>query len=59
MRGKEICEKVPVAATYHVTDGSAVKVDGEYANIPADAMADFLIEKFGHDAIFKSEGGAP
>ena len=56
---QEICENVPVSATYHVTDGNAIKVDGELTDIPADAMADFLIEKFGHDAIFKSEGEAP
>ena len=59
MPSREICEGIPVAATYRVRDGKAFMVDAEYANIPADTIARFLIEKFGYDASFKGEGAEP
>ena len=46
-----IC-KIPIKATYRIVDGEAVMVAAEYADIPADAIARFLIDKLGVDAIF-------
>lgn len=33
-------------------DGNPVMVDAEYADIPTDLFARFLLQKFGRDAIF-------
>lgn len=54
----DIC-RVPVSATYTVHKGSdrPVLTSAEYADIPADAIARFLIERCGADAIF-GEGAA-
>ena len=46
-----IC-KIPITATYRIVDGEAVMVAAEYADIPADAIARFLIDRLGVDAIF-------
>lgn len=47
--------KIPVAATFTVYKGSSTPVmtKAEYVDIPADAIARFLLEKFGADAIFE------
>ena len=49
--------RIPVSATYTVYKGSDMPVmtKAEYADIPADAIARFLLEKFGADAIFNGE----
>lgn len=47
-----ICRNVPISATYRIIDGNPVMIDAEYADIPADLFARFLLQKFGRDAIF-------
>lgn len=51
-----IC-KIPVTATFTVYKGShePVMTAAEYVDIPADAIARFLVDRCGVDAIF---GGA-
>ena len=46
--------KIPVHATYTVYHGSSepVMTAAEYADIPADAIARYLVERCGVDAIF-------
>lgn len=46
--------RIPVSATYTVYKGSntPVMTKAEWADIPADAIARFLLERFGADAIF-------
>ena len=53
-----IC-RVPVSAVYSVEHGSdtPVMVSAEYADIPADAIARYLVERCGVDAIFGGEAG--
>lgn len=48
---------VPVTATFTVVKGShtPVMTSAEYADIPADAIAKFLLERCGADAIFGEE----
>lgn len=50
----ELMCRIPVSARYELdhTTGIMTKVSAEYADIPADLIARFLIEKFGIDAIF-------
>lgn len=50
-----IC-KVPIAATFTIVDGKAVMTAAEYAEISADTIARFLIDKLGVDAVFGEEG---
>lgn len=45
---------IPVSATYRKIDGHMVKISAEYAEIPADEIAKFLIQKMGGKAIFQS-----
>ena len=42
---------IPVAATFNIINGKAVMVAAEYADIPADAIARYLVERCGIDAI--------
>lgn len=51
--------KIPVHATYTVYKGSSepVMTAAEYADIPADAIARYLVERCGVDAIFGGESG--
>lgn len=51
--------KIPVRATYTVYNGShePVMTAAEYADIPADAIARYLVERCGVDAIFGGEAG--
>lgn len=51
-----ICRGIPVSATIRIINGEAVMISAERVDIPADAIAQFLIEKFGVDAIY-SVGG--
>lgn len=54
-RSKEICRNIPVVAHMARDEDGNWYIDRErsvYADIPADDIARFLIEKFGHDAIF-------
>lgn len=43
--------RIPVSATMQIIDGEAVMVAAEYAEIPADAIARFIIERMGLSAI--------
>ena len=51
-----IC-KVPVTATFTIIDGRPVMTAAEYAEISADAIARFLVDKLGVDAIFDEGAG--
>lgn len=42
--------RIPIKATMKYVNGKMTMVNAEWANIPADAIARFLIEKFGLDA---------
>lgn len=55
----DVC-RVPIAATYTVYKGGGgpVMTAAEYAEISADAIAKFLVDKLGVDAIFSGEAGA-
>lgn len=44
-----IC-RIPVKATMQYVNGKMVMTDAVWADIPADVIARFLIEKFGLDA---------
>lgn len=48
----DIC-KIPVTATFSIIGGKPVMTAAEYAEIPADAIARFLVERCGVDAIFR------
>lgn len=59
MKDEAIC-RIPVRATYtlyHDT-GEIVLTSADYEDIPADVIARFLLEKFGHEAIFGKDGDA-
>lgn len=42
--------RIPVKATMQYVNGVMTMVDAVWADIPADVIARFLIEKFGLDA---------
>ena len=46
--------RIPVSATFTLYKGSdeLVMTKAEWAGIPADTIARFLLERFGADAIF-------
>ncbi len=46
-----IC-RIPVNATMQIIDGQPVMVAAEYADIPAEKIAAFLVERVGTAAIF-------
>lgn len=52
MKNEEMC-RIPVIATMRKINGEYVMVDAEYADIPASAIAEFLIRKFGITPILK------
>lgn len=49
MEEKEAMCRIPVRATMQRINGKMVMTDAEWADIPADLIARFLIEKFGLD----------
>lgn len=51
--------RIPVAATYTVYKGGGgpVMTSAEWADIPADAIAAYLVKACGVDAIFGGESG--
>lgn len=51
MDNENMC-RIPVNATMKIIDGKAVMVKGDWVDIPADAIARFLIQKFGVTPIF-------
>lgn len=53
---ENIC-RVPVAATMQIINGEPAMIAAEYADIPADKIAAFLVERFGAGAIFGNGGG--
>ena len=50
--------KIPVRATYTVINDEPVMTAAEYAEVGADAIAKFLVDKLGVDAIFGEGAGA-
>lgn len=46
---------IPVAAQYSVVDGEITNSKYTYANIDASELADFLLAKFGIDAVERAE----
>lgn len=44
--------RIPVNATMQKINGEYVMVSAEYAEIPADKIAEFLVKSFGVDAIY-------
>ena len=53
----DIC-RIPVTATFTIINGEPVMTAAEYADIPAKAIAAYLVNKLGVDAIFSEEAGA-
>lgn len=53
----DIC-KIPVRATYSIINGKPVMTSAEYAEVSADAIARYLVDKLGVDAIFGEGAGA-
>ncbi len=51
MRGDDMCV-IPVNATFKEIDGKMQMVQADWAEIPADVIARFLIQKFGMTPIF-------
>ena len=51
----DVC-RIPVSATVEIIGGEAVMTSAEYADIPADTIARFLIEKCGITPIFENGG---
>lgn len=54
MQEKNIC-RMPVQATMQKINGEYVMVAAEYADIPAEKIAAFLVERVGTSAIFGGE----
>lgn len=50
--------KIPIRATFSIVNGEPVMTSAEYADVSADAIAKFLVDKLGIDAIFSEEAGA-
>ena len=49
-----IC-RIPITATFTIIDGKPVMTAAEYAEIDADTIAQFLVERCGVNAIFGEE----
>lgn len=54
MPDNKIC-RIPVNATMQKINGEYVMVAAEYADIPAEKIAAFLVERVGAAAIFGGE----
>lgn len=54
MQEKNIC-KIPVKATMQKINGEYVMIAAEYADIPAEKIAAFLVERAGATTIFGGE----
>lgn len=52
MNNKDNMCRIPVQATMQIINGEPVMVAAEYAEIPAEKIAAFLVERFGVGAIF-------
>lgn len=50
--------RIPVQATMQKINGEYVMVAAEYADIPAEKIAAFLVERVGTSAIFGGEENA-
>ena len=58
MKEQEMC-RIPIRATYRIGPGGEarmVKEESVFADIPADTIARFLLEKFGRSAILGEVG---
>lgn len=55
---ENIC-RIPVSATMQIINGEPVMVVAEYAEIPADKIAAFLVKRFGAGAIFGGHNDEP
>lgn len=51
MENKDVC-RIPISATFRIIDGEPIMIEAEYRDIPADAIARYLIEKVGITPIF-------
>lgn len=54
-KATNVC-KVPVSATYRIINGEPVMISAEYADIPADVIARYIIEKCGITPVLKGGG---
>lgn len=54
MQDNKMC-RIPVNATMQKINGEYVMVAAEYADIPAEKIAAFLVERVGTSAIFGGE----
>ena len=48
----DVCS-IPVTATVKIIDGEAVITKAEYVDIPASVIAEFILSKYGIDAILE------
>lgn len=54
MQDNKMC-RIPVNATMQKVNGEYVMIDAEYADIPAEKIVAFLMERVGASAIFGGE----
>jgi hypothetical protein len=47
MRATNTTISVPLKITYQINEGEAEKLSAEYADIPTDVVAKFIIQSFG------------
>ncbi len=52
MKEKDNICRIPVKAYFETIDGEPRIVKAEYADIPAEKIAAFLVERFGYGTIF-------
>ena len=57
-KNEEMC-RIPVQATMRKINGEYVMVDAEYADIPASAIAEFIVKKCGMVPILGGEAIDP
>lgn len=50
---------IPIHATYRIIDGKAVKIDAEYADVPASVIAEMILRGFGLSSNLVTEGTTP
>jgi hypothetical protein len=43
---------IPISATFRIIDGVPIMISADYRDIPADAIARYLIEKVGITPIY-------
>lgn len=53
-----IC-RIPVRATVAVSHGKSTMIDAEYADIPAAAIAEYIVQHIDPEKIFGKQEGEP